>query len=226
MRVSPGIERHAGRWAVCAAAFWLTAGAPPAARAETPGRVWLGAGVLAGSTLLDPRFSNYQWDVRPRAAWGGEVMGGRGPWVTGIRIWRATSTQSIDQPGAESADVAVTTAEVFGQRRVAEFLGADLFATASAGRLWLGYRPDQVTITPFGSSPIVVDLAPIHEWTAGAGLALRRPWSGPWSMSFAVDYQLFGLTASHMNGNEVETHRESLGDWSARLGLAWSSRRP
>jgi len=207
-------------------ALCLAASIPSAVQAESPPRLWFGAGFLAGSTLVDPRFSSFQWDVRPRASFGGEVMAGRGAWVSGLRLWRATSTQSIGQPGTESADVAITTLDFFAQRRMASFLGADLFTTASAGGMWLGYQPDQVTITPSGSSPIVVDLEPIHEWTAGAGLAVRRPWSGPWSTSFAVDYQVFGLTTSHMSGNEVETNRESFGDWSARLGLAWSSRRP
>jgi len=211
---------------MAAALLCLTAGVVRPAGAATEEPIWFGAAFLAGSTLIDPRFSDFQWDVEPRAAWGGELLAGRGPWVSGLRLWRATSTQSIGQPGAESADVALTTAEVFGQRRIARFLGTEILTTASVGGLWLGYRPDQVTFTPSGSTPIVVDLDPIREWTAGAGLALRRPWAGPWSTSFSVDYQAFGLDTTHRNGNQIETNRESFGDWSARLGLAWSSRRP
>ena len=214
------------RWTALVSALGLAASLPSAAQAGDPERLWFGAGLLAGSTLVDSRFASFQWDVQPRASFGGEVMAGRGPWVSGLRLWRAKSTQSVGPPGQESSDVAITTLDFFAQRRVASFLGADLFTTASAGGMWLGYQPDQVTITPSGSPPLVVDLEPIHEWTAGAGLAVRRPWSGPWSTSFAVDYQVFGLTTSHMNGSEVETNRESFGEWSARLGLAWSSRRP
>lgn len=221
---SRGVTRRGQPWVLGAAVLGLAAATGPA-RAETSDGVWFGASVLAGSTMFDSRFSDFQWDVRPRMAWGGEILAGRGPWMSGIRLWRATSTQTVGQPGAESADVTITTAEVLGQRRVTGFLGIDLFATASTGGLWLGYHPDQVTIDA-GSMPITVDLAPVHEWTAGAGLALRRPWSGPWSVSLAVDYMVFGLEASHRNGNEIETNRESFGDWSARLGLAWSSRRP
>src|SRR5262245_56083647 len=226
MSVSRGLSRRGPGCAITAALLCLVAGAgsPADAAAEDP--IWFGAALLAGSTLIDPHFSDFQWDIEPRAAWGAEVMAGRGPWVSGLRVWRATSTQSIGQPGAESADVALTTAEVFGQRRIAGFLGAELFTTASAGGLWLGYRPDQVTFTPSGGLPITVDLDPIHEWTAGAGLAVRRPCAGPWSMSLAVDYQVFGLDTTHRNGNQIETNRESFGDWSARLGFAWSTRRP
>src|SRR5205823_4816649 len=101
-----------------------------------------------GSTLLDDRFADVQWDVRPRAAWGAESLAGRGPWGLGARAWRATTTQAIGQPGAASADLALTTLEVVGAWRVGGVLGTDLLATATIGRLWLGYRPDQVTITP------------------------------------------------------------------------------
>jgi hypothetical protein len=226
MATSQRLDRRDRQRAVASALLCLAAGVAQPSRAAADDSLWFGAAFLAGSTLIDSRFSDFQWDVEPRASFGGEVQAGRGPWVSGLRLWRATSTQSIGQPGAESADVALTTTELFGQRQVAAFLGTDLLVTASVGGLWLGYRPDQVTFTPSGSTPIVVDLDPIHEWTAGGGLALRRPWAGPWSMSLAVDYQVFGLDTTHRNGNQIETHRESFGDWSARLGLGWSTRRP
>jgi hypothetical protein len=186
----------------------------------------LGVTLLAGSTLLDPRFADFQWDVRPRAAWGAEVAADRGPWGVGVRAWRAGSTQSIDQPGAESAEVAITTLEMMGRRRVGVALGTVVSASLSGGGLWLGYRPDQVTITPAGGSPIVVELAPIHAWTAGAGLEASRSLRGPWTTSLALGYQTFRLDASHREGGGVVTQRKSFGDWSARLGLGWSSWRP
>src|SRR6185369_16442293 len=114
--------------------------------------VWYGVGLLAGATQLDPHLGDFQWDVRPRAAWGAEALAGRGRWTGGVRAWRATSTQTLGPSGTTSADVAVTTLEVLGQTRVASIAATDLLATANAGGLWLGYRPDQVTITPAGSS--------------------------------------------------------------------------
>ena len=164
--------------------------------------------------------------MRPRAAWGAESLAGRGPWGLGARAWRATTTQAIGQPGAASADLALTTLEVVGAWRVGGVLGTDLLATATIGRLWLGYRPDQVTITPAGSPPVVVDLAPVHTWVAGAGLGLRRPWLGPWNATLSVDTQRFRLETARTDGNAVVIERRSFGEWSARLGLCWMSRRP
>jgi hypothetical protein len=184
----------------------------------------LGVTLLAGSTLLDPGFADVRWDVRPRAAWGAELAASLGAWGVGVRGWRAGTTQAIEQPGAESAEVAITTLELVGRRRVAAVLGADVFATATAGSLWLGWQPDQVTITPAGGSPILVDFEPIREWTYGAGLELARPLAGPWSARLAVDLQTFRLDTTHREGNEVVTRRESFGDWSARLGLGWTRR--
>jgi hypothetical protein len=209
-----------------AAAVCLAAGVAAPRGAVAAERPWIGVGVLAGSTLLDSHLSDFAWDVRPRAAFGAQAVAGRGPWSMGLRLWRATSTQSMESSGAESPDVALSSLELIGQRRLAGFLGVDLLATASAGGLWIGYQPDQVTFTPPGSSPIVVDLEPIHAWTGGGGLEVQRPWSGPWRASLSIDVQAFGLDATHRNGSTIETERESFGDWSARLGLAWISRRP
>ena len=223
---SPGTRhgsRRGPRFAAGAAALLLATGPAGTCLAAEPARTWFGAGLLAGSTLLDSHFSDFQWDVRPRLAWGAEALAGRGPWTTGVRVWRATSTQEIGQPGSESPDVAVSSFELVGQRRLASLAGAELVGSGSVGGVLLGYHPDQVTITPPGSTPIVVDLAPVKEWTVGAGLALRRTVAGHWSASVSVDYQTFGLDAAHRNGNSIEMRRESFGDWSARLGLAWLS---
>src|SRR5262247_2656794 len=208
------------------AAVLLLASAPSRAHAAEGERPWFGVGVLAGSTLLDAHFSDFQWDVKPRAAWGAEALVGRGAWTTGLRVWRATSTQELGQPASTSPEVAVTSLEWLAQRRVAQLAGTELLGTATLGGTWLGYHPDQVTITPSGSPPIVVDLAPVREWTLGAGVGVRRPLAGHWSASLSVDVQSFALDTTHRNGNEIETKRESFGDWSARLGLTWLSWRP
>ncbi len=211
------------RWTLGATALWLASCTAPCA-AGAP-RFAFSAGPLIGTTVLDPRFADFDWDVRPRVAWGGEARVGLGDWGGELRTWRAASTQTID-PGRSSATVALTSVEVVGERRVLSLGGTELAATGSAGGLWLGYRPDQVTFVPAGSSPIVVDLTPIHTWTAGAGLELRRPWIGPWNASLALEWQAFPLDVTHRNGSAVETRRESFGEWSARLGLAWNSWRP
>src|SRR4029079_9050497 len=106
MPLSRSPQRRGRHSAMAAALLCLDSGVVRPAGAATEEPIWFGAAFLAGSTLIDPRFSDFQWGVEPRPAWGGELLAGRGPWVSGLRLWRATSTQSIGQPGAESADVA------------------------------------------------------------------------------------------------------------------------
>ena len=42
-----------------------------------------------------------------------------------------------------------------------------------------------------------------------------------WVTGVQVDYRVFSLETAHRNGDAIETGRESFGDWSARLAIAW-----
>jgi len=66
----------------------------------------------------------------------------------------------------------------------------------------------------------------VNEWIGGAGVALRRPFRGPWAAGVELDHRLFALDTAHRNGSVIEYKRQTFGDWSARLELAWVSRRP
>jgi hypothetical protein len=193
-----------------------------------PAGRWISVGLLSGSTWLDSGLADYQWDVTPRVDWGAQALMGGGRFASGLRLWRSQTTQQIDPANATpAADVRATSTELVGRGRLATALGCEVMAVASAGLLHLGYHPDRVTIAPTGGgAAIAVDLEPVNEWIGGAGLGLRRPLHGPWAAGVEMDHRLFGLDTAHRNGAVIEYGRQRFGDWSARLELAWVSRRP
>lgn len=192
------------------------------------GTRWFSIGILSGSTRLDNGLADFQWDLRPRVDWGAQTLVGSGRFATGLRLWRTHTTQQIDPAAATAApDVHATSTELVGHGCLAKALGCELMAVASAGLLHLGYHPDRVTIAPTGGgAPIAVDLAPVNQWIGGAGLAMRRPLRGAWAAGAEVDHRVFGLDTAHRNGAAIEYQRQTFGEWSARLELAWVSRRP
>ncbi len=193
-----------------------------------PGGRWFSIGLMSGSTRMDTALSDYRWDMTPRVDWGAQALVGRGRFATGLRVWRAQTTQRIDPSDATSAaGVSATSTEVVGHGRFVTALGCELMGVASTGLLHLGYHPDRVTVAPSGGgTPIAVDLAAVNEWTGGAGLAVRRPLGGTWAAGVEVEHSLYALDTAHRNGSTIEYGRQSFGDWSARLELAWISRRP
>lgn len=207
---------------VAAATFCLLA-APTGGFADTAiDSRGLSVGVLAGWTQLDPALADFQWDVTPRGAWGAELLAGTGRASGGVRMWRTQTTQALGVPGAASGPtVRATSWELVGRGRVATLWGTRVLACASAGRLHLDYSPDEMSIDPGTGTPIRVVFAPIDEWIGGGGLAFERPLGGPWTASLEIDQRMFGLEAAHRNGSAIEIGRESFGNWSARVGLAW-----
>src|SRR5262245_374555 len=89
-------------------AAWLVALAP-GARADSffsgPRRV--SVEILAGSAQPVSRLADYQWDVRPRAAWGAQALVSRGALAAGLRWWRSGTTQSLGLTGEPDPDVHV-----------------------------------------------------------------------------------------------------------------------
>jgi hypothetical protein len=202
------------------------AAASPRDGARDPGSRWFSIGLMSGSTRLDSGLSDYRWDMTPRMDWGAQALAGRGRFATGLRVWRAQTSQLIDPADAASAaQVRVTTTELVGHGRFATALGCDFMAVASTGLLHLGYHPDRVTVAPpLGGTPVAVDLAPVNEWVGGAGLAMRRPIGGAWAAGMEVEHGFFALDTAHRNGSTIEYGRRTFGDWSARFELAWASR--
>ncbi len=188
---------------------------------ESGGR-WFSIGVLAGSAQPDADLADYQWNTTPRVAWGAQALAGSGRWAIGPRLWRTQTTQGIDLSGVATATtVRSTSLELVGQGQVATLWGARVLATASVGRLHLGYHPDQVTVGSGGSgNPIVVEFAPVNEWIAGGGLSVQRPLTERWTVSVQVDNGVFALDTAHRNGSVIEYGRESFAGWNVRLGLA------
>src|SRR5262249_15206693 len=130
------------------------AGAPPPPGGHDPDRdrsrhPWLTGAGLTGSTQLDPPMADYQWETSARPSSGAQASAGVGRWGAGLGVWRTQTTQERGTPGATlKPAVRATTAELVGQYRVVEVLGTHLSASASVGRIHLGYDPDQVSIQP------------------------------------------------------------------------------
>ena len=217
------------RRAVVAAAVTLLGLLPsaPAAAVEpesAPYRssAWATVGILGGSTVVDDRLRNYSWDTRPHAAWGAQVLAGRGRVALGTRVWRSRTVQVLELPaGTQSPAVRSTTLELLARTRVASPLGTQLWAGASAGRLHIDYQPDRVLVSSGPGGEVVADLLPVREWIAGAGLSLQLPLLARWSAGVDLDRQFFSLDTAHRSGAVVVDRREAFGDWSARLEIAW-----
>jgi hypothetical protein len=200
------------RWA--GAALALLAAAPAAA---APLR--LSAAALGGSAQPVAALADYQWDVRPQVAWGAQLEAGTGPFALGLRLWRGRTTQSLGDTGAGGTTVNATSLELVGRARVAAWRGVALEALASGGRLGLGWDPDRVTVAA-GGTPIEVSFAPVHEWVAGAGLAVRAPLARDWSMGLEWERRTYALDTAHRSGSAIVLGRDRFGDWNARLALA------
>jgi hypothetical protein len=218
------VARSAVRAFLAAAIACGAATTAAAAGMEPAARTWYSVGLLSGATIPDARLADYQWQVTPDLAWGAQARAGRGPWSAGLRWWSAATTQDLGIPGTPSPTVRWSSLEVVGRGPLATFAGQSLSATASTGWLHLGYRPDRVTLQVSGT-PVEVEFAPVDAWILGAGLALERPIHREWTVGLEVDRRFFALDTAHRNGNAIEIERESFGDWSARLEVAWLKHR-
>ena len=182
--------------------------------------VWFSIGVLGGITQLSHGLADYQWDTTPRPSWGAEAQVGGRRISGGVRLWKARTTQGMDDL-APASSVRTTRTELVGEYRLARAWGAEVRASAAAGWLHVGYHPDQVAFQPSGGgSPIVVGLAPVDEWIAGGGVGLRRSLHGDWSMGIGVEASVFGLDSARRDGQTLVVGRESFSNWSARVELA------
>jgi hypothetical protein len=196
-----------------------TALTPSPVAARAPGTRWVSASLLAGSAQPVAAMADYQWDVRPHAAWGAALQAGTGPFAAGVRWWRGGTTQAVNLAGVSDPAVRTGSVELTARARVARWRDAQLLATASGGRLAITYHPDRLTVAT-GGTPIEVALAPLHEWVGGAGVALQMPLAGRWSWGVETERRVFALDTAHRSGSSVTFARETFGDWDARVALA------
>ena len=219
---SSGTRARGAPIARLAAIALLLALAVPAAAfaaANDPNARWYSVGLLTGSVKLDASLANYQWDVTPRMAWGGQAMASQGPWALGARVLQTQTTQAASVSGTGGPEVRETSGELVGNARLLRPWGVEVLALASTGLVHLGYHPDEMTLDVSGT-PVVVDFKPVNQWIAGAGLTARRAVSGPWQAGAEVEWRRFSMDTAHRNGNSIETRREAFDDWSIRLELA------
>lgn len=201
---------------------------PPAGTVASPAPAspstgtWVLLGVLTGSAKPDDHLADYQWDTSAQLAYGGRAMLGRGPFAVGIGTWRTATTQSTGFAGAgNNPTVHATSWELLGEGRLLTVWGLDLLASASAGWLHLGYEPDEMSIDPGTGTPVVVKFEAVNEWIGGGGLGLRHRLGSNWALGLSAEHRWFGLDTAHRNGSVIVEQRETFGEWSARVEMAW-----
>lgn len=172
--------------------------------------------------MPDPKLADYQWDATPRASLGAEALVGRGRFATGVRFTQWSTTQAIGAPSTtELAKVRNSTWELVGKGRVAELAGNELLAVVTAGRVHLGYTPDEITIPTGSGPPVVAELAPVNEWIWGGGVAGRRSLGRNFSVGLEIGHRVFRMTTAHRSGSAIVVEEESFGEWNGRLAIAW-----
>lgn len=213
-------DRH--RWTACGAALLAAAclATPAPARAEA-GAPWrVSVGMLGGSSKPDAGLADYQWETLPRAAWGAQALAGRGALSGGLRLWRSATTQRHALPAGDAlSTVHWTSVEAVGRARLATVWGVGVHGSVSSGWLRLSYAPERMTIDA-GGTPVEVVFAPIDAWIAGAGMAFTRPLAAGWTAGLEIDRRAFRMDTAHRSGGSIEYHRDTFGDWSARVEIA------
>lgn len=183
----------------------------------------LGMGPTAGGLLFDPELANYRWDTQPALQTGLQATLFRGRFAAGSRLMRTHTTQASGIPGESQAPrINLTGVEILGQVRVIGYRGVEMWGLASLGRLYLSYKPDQLTFDVGGiTEPITVDYTPISEWDFGYGLELRTVLMNQLAIALQAERSTFALDTAHRRGDGIVESRERFYSWSLRLQLAW-----
>ena len=211
---------NAFSWAGLALALLAWAAGPAAAAGENIR--WVSVSVLGGTAQPVSKLADYQWDVHPHAGWGAQALVGRGGWSVGPRLWRSGTTQALEAPGTPAPHVSTTSLDLVARSRLARWRSVECVALASGGWLAIRYQPDRLTLDT-GAGPIEVALGSVDTWIAGAGLALRAPVAGGWTVGMETERRVYALDTAHRSGSAVTYARETFGDWQMRfeLGRAW-----
>jgi len=183
----------------------------------------LAAGPVTGGVSFDQDLANFRWDTRPAAQWGVHALLHRRRFAAGMRLWRARTTQSSGIPGESQApNVNLTGVELLGSIRAFRYGGLELWGISHAGRLHLGYDPDQQTFDVGGiAEPIAVDYAPISEWEFGLGIELRKEFMSRVAVALQGERTTFALDTAHRRGNEIVQARDRFYSWNLRLQVSW-----
>ena len=211
---------NAFSWAGLALALLAWAAGPAAAAGENIR--WVSVSVLGGTAQPVSKLADYQWDVHPHAGWGAQALVGRGGWSVGPRLWRSGTTQALEAPGTPDPHVSTTSLDLVARSRLARWRSVECVALDSGGWLAIRYQPDRLTLDT-GAGPIEVALGSVDTWIAGAGLALRAPVAGGWTVGMETERRVYALDTAHRSGSAVTYARETFGDWQMRfeLGRAW-----
>lgn len=192
-------------------------GAAASARAET---VALDAGPWIGVLALDPHLADYRWETEARTVWGVGAMASAQRLAGGLRVWRASTRQSTGIPGDDrQLRVGLTGVEAIGEARLLSFAGVRLLATGSAGLLRLDWSPRELLLDDGLGATTVVRFEPVHEASAGAGLALRRALPAGLQIALGAERTWFGLDTAHRRGSEIVEEREIFGSWTGRVEI-------
>jgi len=183
----------------------------------------LAIGAIIGGIAFDPSLDDYRWDVSPAMQSGAQATLYWKRLAAGARLWRAHTTQASGIPGETQAPrVNLTGVEFTAGARALSIRGVELWGSAYAGRLLLGYDPDQLTFDSGGiGEPITVAYQPIDEWDVGAGIALRREIARQMSLALETTATSFALDTAHRRGSEIVEARERFYTWNLRFEVAW-----
>jgi len=182
----------------------------------------LAIGPSAGAVALDQDLTNYRWDTRPAVQSGLQATLYHGRLAAGLRYWHSSTTQASGIPDTEALQVSLNGLDLVGQARIAKRWGLGLWGTAFAGRLHMGYDPDEATFdtgTALGS--VTVDFDPISEWQFGTGLELRTELTRQLALSLQGEGSTFALDTAHRKGSEIVESRDRFYNWSLRLQISW-----
>jgi len=197
--------------------------APAKADAPVHSDWQLAVGPVVGGLMLDPGLADYRWDTGPAFQAGVQATVYRGRFSAGLRLMQSGTTQSTGIPGESVApEVNLTSINMLGQVRAVRHWGVELWGSAHAGILHMGYDPDQMTFDLGGAGgPITVDFAPISEWDVGLGLDMRSDLTPHVALSLQVDGSTFALDTAHRSGNQIVNSRERFYTVGIRLQIAW-----
>ena len=174
----------------------------------------------AGRTLPDAHLADYQWDVTPRAAWGGELGITDDAWSGGVALRTWGTTQAVDARAEGPVAVRLTSVQPRLERRVLSAGGTTLAARAGFGALRVGYAPARVTLAT-GGAPVEVRFLPSWTWLATAGLSLDRPLAAGLAVGLGVERSLYPLDTTHRRGDTFLERREYFGGWTVDGRLTW-----
>jgi hypothetical protein len=176
----------------------------------------------AGQLWLDPALRDFRWDTTGQSRWGVEFATRRGTWSAALSVDRSRTTQSTGIPGElQVPRVKWTQLSLNLRRHRSVGSRLDLHAGVQAGRVFLGWDPEQLTVSAPGVAfPLTIDFEALQSWHYGPQLGLS--WNALRAMSLTgqVEYSRFSLDTAFQSGGSVVEETRSFGAWQWSLGLS------